>query len=87
MKQLDFRNDKIVNAVSIQVTKEIIEELSEEYLSKLYSIYKKEKVEDIILELVYNTVTEMALDINKTSIKQMNIGKTFKEFTKNDIDS
>lgn len=86
LKGKPLLNDKIVNAVSIQVTKEIMDELSDDYFNKLYSVYKKEKIEDIILELVYNTVTEMALTINKGSIKQMNLSKTFSSFTKNDFD-
>lgn len=79
-------NDKIVNELSIQITKEIFDEMSEGYLNKLYSIYKREKIEEIILELVYNTITEMALEINKTTIQKMNIQKSFKNITKGDID-
>lgn len=79
-------NDKIVNELSIQITKEIFDEMAESYLNKLYSIYKREKIEDIVLELVYNTITEMALDINKNTIQKMNIKKSFNSFSKGDID-
>jgi len=80
-------NDKIVNKLSVQITQEVLEEMSEDYKKKLLTIYNPDKLEDIILELVYNTVTEMALEINKKSIRELKFIKTFKSFTKNDIDS
>jgi hypothetical protein len=87
LKNKPLINDKVVNEISIQITKELFEELSNEYLQKLYAIYKEEKVEDIILELVYNTVTEMAMNINKNSINKMNFINRIGTIQKNDFDS
>lgn len=87
LKNTPLINDSIVNKLTVQITKELLDELSPEYLKKLKSIYKEEVLEDILLELVYNVITEMSRDINKKSIKKMNRINVFKSFTKNDIDS
>jgi len=80
-------NDKIVNKITLEITKEILDEMSLDYLNKLKSIYNKDKMEDVLLELVYNTITEMSLSINKRSIKKMNRINIIKSFTTRDIDS
>lgn len=86
-KNTPLINDKIVNNVTVQITKEILNEISEDYKEKLLKIYNEENFEEVILDLVYNVVTEMSMSINKRSIKKLYRKSTFKSFTKNDIDS
>lgn len=80
-------NDKIVNKLAIQITEEIISELSEPYKEKLMAVYKEEKINDVILELVYNSITEMSLEINKKTIKKMHYKglNSFRNIEKKDI--
>lgn len=85
LKNRPLINDKVVNELSIQITKEIIEEMSDSYREKLEDIYNADRLDDIILELVYNTVTEMSMVINKKSINKMNIVNSFKSLNTNDF--
>lgn len=80
-------NDKIVNKLAIQITEEIISELSEPYKEKLMAVYKEEKINDVILELVYNSITEMSLEINKKTIKKMHYKglNSFRNIEKKDM--
>lgn len=87
-KAIDGRpmiNDKVVNRVSALVTKEILDEMSPEYFKKITSIYNQDKIEDIILELVYNVVTEMALTINRSTIKRMHQRKRFRSVSEQNL--
>lgn len=86
LKNKPLINDDIVNKVSLQITKEILEEMSETYREKLESIYKSDRINDIILELVYNTVTEMAMSINKTSINKMKFANNLGTISSTDFD-
>jgi len=86
LKNRPLINDTVVNNISIQITKEVLEEMSESYRAKLEEIYNAEKLDDIILELVYNTVTEMAMNINKTSINKMNLISRFGSISRTDFD-
>lgn len=86
LKNKPLINDKVVNEISVIITKDILTEMSDEYRNKLEHIYNAEILNDIILELVYNTVTEMAMSINKTSIKKMNFTRSIGSITKNDLD-
>jgi len=87
LKNRPLINDKVVNEITIQLTKEILTEMSDAYRSKLEIIYKAELIEDIILELVYNTVTEMAMKINKDSIDKMNFINNIGSINKRDFDN
>jgi len=78
LKNKPLINDKVVNDITLQITTEILEEMSDDYKQKLLLVYKEDLLEDIILEMVYNTVTEMSLTINKNSIKSMNFVKTMR---------
>lgn len=86
LKNKPLINDKIVNELTIQITKEILEEMSDSYRKKLEDIYKEDILNDVILEQVYNTITEMSMVINKKSINKMNLITRFKNMTKNDFD-
>ena len=86
LKNKPLINDKIVNELTIQITKEILEEMSDSYRKKLEDIYKEDILNDVILEQVYNTITEMSMAINKKSINKMNLITRFKNMTKNDFD-
>lgn len=86
LKNKPLINDKIVNELTIQITKEILEEMSDSYRKKLEDIYKENILNDVILEQVYNTITEMSMVINKKSINKMNLITRFKNMTKNDFD-
>jgi len=86
LKNRPLINDTVVNNISVQITKEILEEMSENYRSKLEEIYNAEKLDDIILELVYNTVTEMAMNINKSSINKMNFISRIGSINRTDFD-
>lgn len=87
LKNKPLINDKVVNDITIQLTKEILTEMSNDYREKLESIYKAEQLDDIILELVYNTVTEMAMKINKDSIDRMNFINNIGSINKRDFDN
>lgn len=87
LKNKPLINDKVVNEISITITKEILDEMSISYRNKLEEIYNKDKLDDIILELVYNIVTEMAMNINKDTINKMNWYKNFNNISKNDFDN
>lgn len=87
LKNKPLINDKVVNDITIQLTKEILTEMSNDYREKLESIYKAEQLNDIILELVYNTVTEMAMKINKDSIDRMNFINNIGSINKHDFDN
>lgn len=86
LKNKPLINDDIVNKISLQITKEILEEMSESYRLKLESIYNKDMINDIILELVYNTVTEMSMTINKTSINKMKFVNNLGTISSTDFD-
>lgn len=86
LKNKPLINDDVVKNITLSITKEILAEMSEAYIAKLKAIYKEEILEDIILELVYNTITEMSLSINKTSLKKMTFFRGFNTINKNDFD-
>lgn len=79
-------NDKLVNSITIQIVKELINELSDDYKAKLSKIYSEDSLEDVLLELVYNVITEMSLNINKRTIKKLNVKNTFNNIIKKDFD-
>jgi peroxiredoxin family protein len=87
LKNRPLINDKVVNEITIQLTNEILNEMSDAYKSKLEIIYKAELIKDIILELVYNTVTEMAMKINKDSIDKMNFINNIGSINRRDFDN
>lgn len=85
LKSTPLINDKVVNDITLLLSKEILSEMSDNYKAKLLEIYNEEKLEEIIVELVYNTVTEMALSINKNTIHKNNFITNFNTVNKNDV--
>lgn len=86
LKTRPLINDDLVNKISVSVTADILEEMSDDYREKLTSIYKEEMLNDVILKLVYDTVTEMSMSINKKTIKKTTFAKSFESISKTDFD-
>lgn len=63
-------SDEVLNEITTQISKEIISELSLGYKKKLCLILEENILEDVILSLVYDNLSNIVIQLNKDSIKK-----------------
>lgn len=64
-------SDNVLNDAIVKTSKNIIENLSEDFINKLSIYINKEKIEEFIVEIVRTNLIELALNLNEKTINKM----------------
>jgi len=63
--------DEILDSLTLETSKEIIDQLSDNYKEKIYLVIKEEKFEEFIVNLVYDKISNIVIQMNKESVRKI----------------
>lgn len=63
--------DDILDSLTLETSKEIIDQLSDNYKEKIYMVIKREKFEEFIINLVYDKISNIVIQMNKESVRKI----------------
>lgn len=76
LSEKDLKNrktitDETLNNITVEISNEILNTLSNQYLMKISSVIKPEQIESFIISMVYDTLSKLVINLNREIVAEL----------------